>query len=249
MGRLDGRVVIVSGAGSGIGRASASRMAAEGAVVACLDVAEDAVAKTVSDITASGAKARAYTVDVSDMNSVRGSVDQVTGELGSPRGLANIAGIGKFAHTTELTLDEWNRIIAVNLTGTFLMSQAVLPQLLENGGAIVNISSTAGLMGQPYSAAYCASKGGVSLLTKALAAEYIERGVRVNAVAPGGIETPILHDFAFPEGYSPKLFSKMMSPMGFGQPEDIAGVVAFLLSDEARYMTGAIVSVDGGMTI
>ncbi len=250
MGRLDDRVVIVTGAGSGIGRATAVRIASEGATVACVDLIEESVSRTASEISEAGSRARAYQADVSDKGSVTQTVDAVVEDLGALAGVANIAGIGKFAHTTEVPLQEWDRIIAVNLTGTFLVSQASLPHLLESGGgSIVNMSSTAGVMGQPYSAAYCASKGGVSLLTKALAAEYIERGVRVNAVAPGGIETPIIADFGFPDGASRHLLTKMMSPMGFGQPDDVAVVVAYLLSEESKYVTGAIISVDGGMTI
>jgi NAD(P)-dependent dehydrogenase (short-subunit alcohol dehydrogenase family) len=120
--------------------------------------------------------------------------------------------------------------------------------LLETGGTIVNTASTAGLMAQPYSAAYCASKGGVVQLTKALSWEYIERGVRVNAVAPGGVDTPIIKDFGYPEGVSNKIMRKLMSPMGFCKPEEVAGVFAFLASDESRFITGAIFSIDGGIT-
>ena len=140
------------------------------------------------------------------------------------------------------------QIIAVNLTGTFLVCRATLPHLLDGGGTIVNVASTAGVIGQPYSAAYAASKGGVALLTKALAVEYLERGVRVNAVAPGGIETPIVGSFAVPDDASRRLMARIMSPMGFGQPEEVAGVIAFLASDEARYVTGAVYAIDGGVT-
>jgi NAD(P)-dependent dehydrogenase (short-subunit alcohol dehydrogenase family) len=185
---------------------------------------------------------------VSSEASVAASIESVLADFGGVDVLCNIAGIGNFAHTTEVPTSDWDRIIAVNLTGTFLMCRAALPALLEHGGSIVNTASTAGLIGQPYSAAYCASKGGVVQLTRALAYEYIERGVRVNAVAPGGVDTPLIHSFGFPENSSKKLFYKIQTPMGFCQPEEVAGVFAFLASDESRYMTGTIIPIDGGMT-
>jgi NAD(P)-dependent dehydrogenase (short-subunit alcohol dehydrogenase family) len=248
--RLASKVCVVTGAGSGIGRATAVRFAEEGATVAALDVAMEGAEKTAAQIgEASGGMARAYQCDVSDAESVAATMAQVMADLGKVDVLANIAGIGKFAHSHEAPLSEWDRILAVNLTGTFLMCRAVLPHFLATGGgAIVNTASTAGLIGQPYSAAYCASKGGVVLLTKALATEYIERGIRVNAVAPGGVDTPILKDFGYPEGASPQLFNKIITPMGFSQPEEIAGAFAYLASDEARYITGAVLSIDGGIT-
>jgi NAD(P)-dependent dehydrogenase (short-subunit alcohol dehydrogenase family) len=248
MARLTGKVAVVTGAASGIGRATALRLAAEGASVACLDVAAEGAATTAKEIGESGDQARSYACDVSAEASVAATAAAVIADLGPVDVLCNIAGIGKFAHSHETSLSEWERILAVNLTGTFLMCRVFLPTLLETKGTIINTASTAGIIGQPYSAAYCASKGGVVMLTKALAYEYIERGVRVNAIAPGGVDTPIVNDFGYPEGASRKLFYKIMSPMGFCQPEEIAGVFAFLASDESRYMTGSIVTMDGGMT-
>jgi meso-butanediol dehydrogenase/(S,S)-butanediol dehydrogenase/diacetyl reductase len=128
------------------------------------------------------------------------------------------------------------------------MCRAVLPHLLGGGGVIVNVASNAGLMGQPYSAAYCASKGGVVNLTRALGVEYRARGVRVNAVAPGGMNTPMINTFGFPEGAKPEDFAAITSPLGYAEPEEIAGLIAFVASDEARYMVGQIVSMDGGIT-
>src|SRR5204862_2675285 len=149
----------------------------------------------------------------SEPTSVRSAVAVAVEALGRPSVLVNCAGIGKFANAHDMPFEDWSRIIGVNLTGTFLMSQAVLPQLLDGGGNIVNIASNAGLMGQPYSAAYCASKGGVVQLTRALADEYLTRGVRVNAVAPGGIATPLQNTFRLPEGADPKLLAKLRSPL------------------------------------
>jgi NAD(P)-dependent dehydrogenase (short-subunit alcohol dehydrogenase family) len=249
MMRFAGRTAIVTGAGSGVGRATAARLATEGAAVACLDLVLDAAQQTAAEIGERGGTARAYHVDVSAPTSVRTAVAAAAKDLGRPSVLVNCAGIGKFAHSHEMPFDEWSRIVGVNLTGTFLMAQAVLPHLLEDGGNIVNIASTAGLMGQPYSAAYCASKGGVVQLTRALADEYLHRRIRVNAIAPGAITTPMLNSFGLPADVNPGVHGKLISPLGSAEPEEVAGLVAFVASEEARYMTGSIVSFDGGLTI
>ena len=251
-GRYKGQVVIVTGAGSGIGRATARRLGAEGAAVACLDLAEEAIASVASEINEesgdAGGRALAITCDVTDEAGVTDAVARAADELGPITNLCNIAGIGGFAHTPDQSLSGWDKIIAVNLTGTFLMCRAVLPGMLERGGAIVNTVSTAGIIGQPYSAAYCASKGGVKMLTKALAVEYMARGVRVNGVAPGGVDTPIIHNFGPPADADFKLIERLMTPIGFAYPHEIAGAFAYLGSHEAAYVTGAILSIDGAIT-
>jgi NAD(P)-dependent dehydrogenase (short-subunit alcohol dehydrogenase family) len=248
--RFEGRTAVVTGAGSGLGRATARRLAAEGAAVACLDIAEGAVKETVDSIdgSQSGGRAIAVACDVTDEASVAAAVERTATELGRPSVVCNIAGIGRFHHSHELSLAEWSQILAVNLTGTFLVCRATLPHLLDGGGVIVNVASNAGLMGQPYSAAYNASKHGVVGLTRGLAVEYLRRGVRVNAVAPGGIDTPLVTKFEPPEGASFKDLARIMSPLGMAQPEEIAGTIAYVASEEARYMTGSIVSIDGGLT-
>jgi NAD(P)-dependent dehydrogenase (short-subunit alcohol dehydrogenase family) len=225
-------VAVVTGAARGIGAATAARLEKDGFTVAALDL-----------------KGAAYDCDVSDEEQVNETMARVAEELGRPEVVCNVAGIGRFAHTVDSSVDDWNRMIAVNLTGTFLVCRAALPFLLDGGGAIVNVASTAGLMGQPYSAAYCASKGGVVLLTKSLALEFLERGVRVNAVAPGGVDTPLLGDFMPPADASRRLMAPLTTPMGFCTPDEVAGVIAFLASPASRYMTGTIVSYDGGLTI
>jgi len=218
--------------------------------VACLDIAVEAAERTVKEIEAAGGRARAYRVDVADPASVQDAVAATARDLGRPSVVVNCAGIGRFYHSHEMPFADWQRIIGVNLTGTFLVSQAALPLLLDGGGSIVNVASNAGLMAQPYSAAYCASKGGVVQLTRALADEYIERGVRVNCVAPGGIVTPLQNVFAeVPPGLEWKKLAKIRTPLGSAQPEEVAALIAFIASSEGRYMTGAIVSIDGGLTM
>lgn len=247
--RFEGTSIILTGAGSGIGKATAERLAAEGGAVACFDLNADAVEATAAGIRDAGGTASAHTVDVADEASVAAGVEAAVAEHGRPGVVCNIAGIGTFVHSHDAPVELWDRIIGVNLTGTYLMCRATIPLLLDGGGVIVNTASTAGLFGQPWSAAYCASKGGVVLLTKALATEYQETGLRVNAVAPGGVDTPIMNDFmTVPEGGDAKKLFKMMTRMGTCRPEEVAGTFAYVASDEARYMNGSIVVIDGGIT-
>jgi NAD(P)-dependent dehydrogenase (short-subunit alcohol dehydrogenase family) len=248
--RFEGRVALVTGAGSGIGKATAMRFSEEGAAVACLDVSQERLDETVESLKAvAGAEVIGAQCDVSDEESVQNAVNEAL-QLGRIQVLANVAGIGGFHNAHDVPVSTWHKILGVNLTGTFLVTRAALPSLLDGGGAVVNVASTAGLIGSAYSAAYCASKGGVVMLTKALAVEYADKGVRVNAVAPGGVQTPLLGDFAssLPEDGDPKHLYKIISRMGYCQPEDIASAIAFLASDESYYTTGAVLSVDGGIT-
>jgi NAD(P)-dependent dehydrogenase (short-subunit alcohol dehydrogenase family) len=248
--RFTGKAALVTGAASGIGRATAVRLAAAGAEVAVLDVADDGVKGAVAEIEAAGGRAVGVTCDVRDFAAVEAAVGQVLAELGRVDVCCNVAGVGGFQESHTVDPAVWDRIVGINLTGTFHVCRAVLPGMVERGaGSIVNTASTAGIMGQPWSAAYCASKGGVVMLTKALATEY-DLPIRINAVAPGGVETPLYGQFVPPEGADWGRMKKMSRDnVAPATPERLAGFYAFVASDDADYMTGAIVVADGGITV
>jgi NAD(P)-dependent dehydrogenase (short-subunit alcohol dehydrogenase family) len=244
---LKGRVAAVTGAASGIGRATALLLAEEGARVACLDVQEQAIRDTAASIEKAGGSALAIRLDVTDPGSVRDAIASTVDRLGGLDVLVNAAGVGGFVKFEDMTLEEWNRVIGINLTGTFLTCHAAVPHLLHSKGrAIVNISSIAGLKGQPYSAAYGASKGGVALFTRGLAIEYAKRGLRVNAVCPGGVKTPMLRGFAL-AGLDDDLIAPLRNPSNtMCEPIEVARLIAFLASDCSGYITGVTYLVDGG---
>jgi len=248
MRRFDGKVALVTGAASGIGEATAVRLAAEGARVVCADLDEAALGSVVAAIGDAGGEAAAIRCDVTRETDAEAAVALALEGFGGLDVLCNVAGILRFEHTHELGLDDWSRVLAVNLTGTFLLCRAALPPLLRSGGNVVNMASCAAVKGQPWSAAYNASKGGVVALTLGLAVEYGKQGVRVNAISPAGIETPIQRAFHLPEGANPKLLERIMPLAGFAKPEACAASIAYLASDDASHVNGANLVVDGGMS-
>jgi NAD(P)-dependent dehydrogenase (short-subunit alcohol dehydrogenase family) len=185
--------------------------------------------------------------DISDPDTAERAVGEAVDRYGALHALANVAGILRTARTHQHPLDTWDRVLAVNLTGTFLACRAAIPAMLDaGGGAIVNTASTAALSGHPWAAAYSASKGGVLALTKVLAVEYARDGIRTNCVCPGSIDTPITADFEFPEGVDTRLITRCMAidhPRG---PETVAAAIAFLASDDAAHVNGESLRVDGG---
>jgi NAD(P)-dependent dehydrogenase (short-subunit alcohol dehydrogenase family) len=246
-GRLPEQTVFVTGAGSGIGRATAQLAAAEGAAVVCADVDETGLRETVDAIDAAGARALGVPCNVMDPASVTAAVARGAAAFGGLNALFNVAGIGGFAHTEQVRFEDWQRILGVNLTGTFLVSQAALPHLLaQRRSAIVNVASVAGLNGQAYSAAYCASKWGVVGLTKALAVEYVKRGLRVNCVCPAGVKTPLMGKFSFPEGADMELIGRFGLVPKFTHPEEVAEALVYLGSSAARSINGIALPLDFG---
>lgn len=246
--RFEGSAVLVTGAASGIGRATAIRLASEGAELALTDVDADGLAGTVQRCVeaAPGAEVWSTVADISDEAAVIGLVGDAVGQLGRLDVLCNVAGILAFEDFRRTTLDQWNRILAVNLTGTFLTCREALPHLLGSGGNIVNVASTAALAGHPWTAPYSASKGGIVALTLTLAVEFGKQGVRANAVAPGSIETPIQEAFRLPEGADAKLLHRIMALDRMRGPEVVAGAVAFLASADGAHVNGEVLRVDGG---
>ncbi|MFO0689919.1 MAG: SDR family NAD(P)-dependent oxidoreductase [Myxococcota bacterium] len=250
-GLLEGKVGLVTGAGRGIGRATAETFAREGARVAVVDWNRETAHETAEAIRNEGLEAEAFAADVSDEASVAEMVRAVVARFGRLDCASNNAALGAGFHpTTELDRARWDRCLAVTLTGVWLCMKHEIPAMLANGGgSIVNISSQSGIKGQVRQAAYAAAKGGVIALTKTAAAEFATRGLRVNSVAPGGIETPGIaaHFEANPEVRDGTLAVHAMRRLG--KPREIADAVAWLCSDRASFVTGDVLLVDGGVGV
>jgi len=244
--RFEDKVVLITGAASGIGRATAERLASEGATLALGDLNAEGLAETAAICTGLGSKVRTDIVNVADEDQVAAMVAGAAQEFGRLDVVVNVAGILQFKHTHETTVEEFERILKVNLTGTFIVCREAIPHLLESRGNIVNTASTSAIAGHPWTVAYASSKGGVAALTQTIAVEYGKQGLRCNAVAPGSILTPIQNEFQLPEGADAKLVHRIMALDEQRGPEVVAGAIAFLASDDGRHVNGTVVKVDGG---
>jgi glucose 1-dehydrogenase len=250
MGRVDGKVALVAGAGGGIGGAGAVGLAREGAAVVCADIDSAAAERSAAQIRAANGRVSALGLDVRDRAAVETAVAAAVREFGKLDVLVECVGISQTATFLELDTEDWERIVAVNLTGMFHLGQAAARQMMRQGGggSIVNVTSQLAEVARPERAAYVASKGGGRSLTHAMALELAPHGIRVNAIAPGPTLTGLTRaSYADPERRRATI---AQIPLGrLGEPEDIVGAILYLASDESRWVTGSTVTVDGGYLV
>lgn len=256
-GRLHGRVSLITGAASGIGRAIATAHAEEGAKVILADRQENLVNEVATTLRARDLATQAVHLDVTDPASVTASVAEATGHFGPPTILVNAAGVSGRGNAMDTGIEEWNRVMAVNITGVWLMCREALPGMVAAGeGSIVNIASVAAIVSPPNAVAYAVSKGGVAMLTKSIALDFARRGVRANAICPGTVPTPLVTDHYIKGGQATAETmdqglekTKLHYPMRrLGRAEEIAALSVYLSApEESGFMTGSVIPIDGGL--
>ena len=247
MAKLDQRVVLITGGGAGIGRDSALAFAREGAAVAVVDVRGDRAAQTAQLVRDAGGHAQAFVCDVRSADAVQSAVEQAIAEFGRIDILFNDAGTTRAGSVLSVSLADWEMVLDVNLRGTFLVSRAVLPQMLARGaGVIINMGSVDGLAGDPNMAAYNAAKAGVINLSRSMAIDFGPQGIRTNCICPGPIGTPAILRMFTDER---RAAMDAATPLGrIGRPQDIASIAVFLASDDAAFINGTTIVADGGLT-
>ena len=248
MERFTGKVALITGAASGIGRAVTLRLASEGGQVLAHDLNAAGVEETAKLAADAGGAVEVRAGDVSDPEECQAAVEACVSAYGRLDVLGNVAGIARGEHMADVSVAGYRQMMGVNVDGPFFLAQAALPHLLESGGTIVNIASNAGLMGQAYTVVYCMTKGAVVQLTRALAMELMKTPVRVNAIAPAGTNTNLVATYTMPSDIDWKLMERYSGMRGMNSAEEVANVFAFLASDEASSIHGAIISADRGVT-
>lgn len=243
---MTGKAVLVTGAGGGLGRASALRLAEVGADLAILDLAGDALEETAAMIRAHGREPLVLPLDLTQRANCAEAVARTIAGFGRLDALCNVAGVLLPGPTAEVTDEAWDLTMAVNLEAPFFLIRAALPHILETQGAIVNVTSCAAFRGQAYFAAYCATKAALTHMTKALAMEFMHQPIRINAVAPGGMMTGMVGNIGALKNQDQSLIARIGSPHGMCEVEDVAETVAFLATDAARSYHGACISIDAG---
>ena len=251
MTRLSGKVALITGGGTGIGRACALQFSREGAKVAVAGRRREPLAAVVAEIQAAGGQALSASCDVAKSEQVERTIREVVAQFGALHVLVNNAGILHVGSIEETSEAEWDRLMDVDLKGVFLVSRAALPELRKSGGAIVNIGSVLGLVGMKKRAAYAAAKGGVTMLTKAMALDHAQEGIRVNCICPAIVETDLVQTILSqaPDRVAAVRLRTAQIPLGrMGKPEDVAALAVFLASEESSWLTGAAIALDGGLT-
>ncbi|MEE3240824.1 MAG: SDR family oxidoreductase [Pseudomonadota bacterium] len=245
MQRFEDQVALITGAAGGIGQATAIRLASEGAAVFCVDLDTEGLKHTVATIETANGKAFSHTCDVSDEQAVINTIATCMSTYGKINHVSNMAGILRFDHLHETKIEDFQKIMQVNVGGTFLVCKHALPELIKSKGNIVNAASTSTLAGVPWAGIYSASKGAVLAMTKSMSIEYCKQGVRANCVCPGDIITGMASP-SFPNNVDMKLMDRCMSPTGRRGPEVVASVIAMLASSDGEHITGEDIRVDGG---
>ena len=248
MGRFDGRVALLTGAASGIGRATALRLAADGATIAGFDRDGEGLAAVVREVADAGGRMTTTVGDVSIRETCVAAVEEAVEAHGRLDVLANIAGVCWSEHVADTTEESWDRMLGINVSGVFWCCQAAIPHLISTNGNIVNIASNAGLMGQAYTVAYSTTKGAVVNMTRSLAMEFIKEPIRINAIAPGGVDTSMTRNYSLPDNLDFSLIQPYIGFRKMADVEELANVIAFVASAEASRIHGAIIPVDGGLT-